>query len=146
MFANVASLVLLSNMNHVGVADAAEAARGELANAMIARDGSTDVEIVERKRALNRELVALLTESEVCTSGGMSRQLECPLCYARLDSLAFARRHLDAHYPRDSPLCPVASCSRLFAHPNSVRNHMRIKHPRQWDKMKTLKWSCGWSN
>ncbi|CAG9566469.1 unnamed protein product [Danaus chrysippus] len=72
--------------------------------------------------------------------------LQCPLCGAALASLAQARRHLEAHYPRDSPVCPVAECARYFAHPNSVRNHMRIKHRRQWEKMKTLKWSCGWAN
>ncbi|CAH4012254.1 unnamed protein product [Pieris brassicae] len=71
------------------------------------------------------------------------QRLQCPLCFAILDSLAYARLHLEAHYPRDSPVCPVASCARYFAHPNSVRNHMRIKHRRQWEKMKTLKWSCG---
>lgn len=72
-------------------------------------------------------------------------RLQCPLCGVALGSLAAARRHLDAHYPRDSPVCPVASCARYFAHPNSVRNHMRIKHRRQWERMKTLKWSCGWA-
>nr|CAD7438180.1 unnamed protein product [Timema bartmani] len=51
------------------------------------------------------------------------------------------RSHLEQHYPRDSPTCPVASCSKAFSHPNSVRNHMRMKHTQQWDKMKTLKWS-----
>lgn len=77
--------------------------------------------------------------------GASGVAVQCPLCAARLAGLAAARRHLEGHYPRDSPLCPVASCGRHFAHPNSVRNHMRIKHRRQWDEMKTLKWSCGWA-
>ncbi|XP_028169875.1 protein abrupt-like isoform X7 [Ostrinia furnacalis] len=76
---------------------------------------------------------------------GAGCALRCPLCSAALASLALARRHLEAHYPRDSPVCPVAECARYFAHPNSVRNHMRIKHRRQWERMKTLKWSCGWA-
>lgn len=71
-------------------------------------------------------------------------ELDCPLCGIIL-TFAQARQHIDTHYPRDSPLCPVTTCARLFAHPNSVRNHMRIKHPEQWDKMKSLKWSCGWN-
>ncbi|KPJ04770.1 hypothetical protein RR46_02467 [Papilio xuthus] len=78
--------------------------------------------------------------------GGVRGGLQCPLCAAPLASPAHARRHLAAHYPRDSPVCPVADCARYFAHPNSVRNHMRIKHRRQWERMKTLKWSCGWAN
>lgn len=93
------------------------------------------------------ELLKLLEQGELGGAGlWAGERLQCPLCAARLGSLAQARRHLDAHYPRDSPVCPVASCARYFAHPNSVRNHMRIKHRRQWEKMKTLKWSCGWAN
>ncbi|KAM3957549.1 zinc finger autosomal protein-like [Aphomia sociella] len=93
------------------------------------------------------ELLKYLEESEHAKGAKLrGEQLQCPLCFARLESLALARRHLEAHYPRDSPVCPVATCARYFAHPNSVRNHMRIKHRRQWEKMKTLKWSCGWAN
>ncbi|KAF9808834.1 hypothetical protein SFRURICE_010928 [Spodoptera frugiperda] len=88
------------------------------------------------------ELLKLLEQGELGGAGlWAGERLQCPLCAARLGSLAQARRHLDAHYPRDSPVCPVSSCARYFAHPNSVRNHMRIKHRRQWEKMKTLKWS-----
>lgn len=89
------------------------------------------------------ELLKYLEGRDAGAGGG---ELQCPLCFAALPSLALARRHLEAHYPRDSPVCPVAACARYFAHPNSVRNHMRIKHRRQWEKMKTLKWSCGWAN
>uniref|UniRef100_A0A1B0A0T1 C2H2-type domain-containing protein n=1 Tax=Glossina pallidipes TaxID=7398 RepID=A0A1B0A0T1_GLOPL len=53
------------------------------------------------------------------------------------------RQHLDRHYPRDSPVCPVIECGRRFAHPNSVRNHMRIKHTLQWAKMKAMRSSGG---
>ncbi|XP_037302035.1 zinc finger protein 358-like [Manduca sexta] len=82
----------------------------------------------------------------VVAGGVGGARLQCPLCSLRLRSPGGARAHLAAHYPRDSPVCPVASCARHFAHPNSVRNHMRIKHRRQWENMKTLKWSCGGAN
>lgn len=82
----------------------------------------------------------------VLADGARAASVQCPLCPLRARSLAAARGHLAAHYPRDSPRCPVTACSRLFAHPNSVRNHMRVKHPHQWDRMKTLKWSCGWTD
>lgn len=68
--------------------------------------------------------------------------LPCPLCEAPLEPRAF-RQHLDRHYPRDSPVCPVLQCGRRFAHPNSVRNHMRIKHTMQWAKMKAMRSSGG---
>lgn len=68
--------------------------------------------------------------------------LPCPLCDAPLEPRLF-RQHLDRHYPRDSPVCPVLQCSRRFAHPNSVRNHMRIKHTIQWAKMKAMRSSGG---
>lgn len=68
--------------------------------------------------------------------------LPCPLCDAPLEPRLF-RQHLDRHYPRDSPICPVLQCGRRFAHPNSVRNHMRIKHTMQWAKMKAMRSSGG---
>lgn len=68
--------------------------------------------------------------------------LPCPLCDAPLEPRLF-RQHLDRHYPRDSPVCPVLQCGRRFAHPNSVRNHMRIKHTLQWAKMKAMRSSGG---
>lgn len=68
--------------------------------------------------------------------------LPCPLCEAPLEPRLF-RQHLDRHYPRDSPVCPVLQCGRRFAHPNSVRNHMRIKHTMQWAKMKAMRSSGG---
>lgn len=80
-----------------------------------------------------------------CIAGPMSdvsgRGYECPLCDAVLHELPAMRAHLEEHYPRDSPVCPVVVCSKAFSHPNSVRNHMRMKHPVQWEKMKSLKWS-----
>ncbi|XP_017786125.1 PREDICTED: protein abrupt isoform X2 [Nicrophorus vespilloides] len=72
---------------------------------------------------------------------GVSIKYECPLCELLLPSLNLARSHIDEHYPRDSPVCPVTECGRRFSHPNSVRNHMRTKHSRQWELMKQLKWS-----
>ncbi|KAJ9583848.1 hypothetical protein L9F63_021808, partial [Diploptera punctata] len=72
---------------------------------------------------------------------GPGRSFECPLCDAVVIELPAMRAHLEEHYPRDSPTCPVSSCAKAFSHPNSVRNHMRMKHAQQWDKMKTLKWS-----
>lgn len=68
--------------------------------------------------------------------------LPCPLCDIPLEPRLF-RQHLDRHYPRDSPVCPVLQCGRRFAHPNSVRNHMRIKHTLQWAKMKAMRSSGG---
>ncbi|KAG7188799.1 hypothetical protein KM043_008410 [Ampulex compressa] len=65
----------------------------------------------------------------------------CPLCCRTLQDISAMRAHLDHHYPRDSPTCPVASCAKTFSHPNSVRNHMRLKHPVQWDQIKTLRWT-----
>ncbi|XP_014473675.1 PREDICTED: broad-complex core protein isoforms 1/2/3/4/5-like isoform X4 [Dinoponera quadriceps] len=66
---------------------------------------------------------------------------KCPLCCRTLLDISSMRTHLDHHYPRDSPTCPVASCAKTFSHPNSVRNHMRLKHPVQWDQIKTLRWT-----
>jgi hypothetical protein len=68
--------------------------------------------------------------------------LPCPLCEIPLEPRVF-RQHLDHHYPRDSPICPVLQCGRRFAHPNSVRNHMRLKHSLQWAKMKAMRSSGG---
>lgn len=68
--------------------------------------------------------------------------LPCPLCEIPLEPRVF-RQHLDRHYPRDSPICPVLQCGRRFAHPNSVRNHMRLKHTLQWAKMKAMRSSGG---
>ncbi|XP_024867119.1 protein bric-a-brac 2-like isoform X3 [Temnothorax curvispinosus] len=65
----------------------------------------------------------------------------CPLCCRILQDISAMRAHLDHHYPRDSPTCPVTSCAKTFSHPNSVRNHMRLKHPVQWDQIKTLRWT-----
>lgn len=66
---------------------------------------------------------------------------ECPLCDRILPSINIARAHIEKHYPRDSPLCPVTECGKRFSHPNSVRNHMRAKHSKQWEIMKQMKWS-----
>lgn len=68
--------------------------------------------------------------------------LPCPLCEIPLEPRLF-RQHLDRHYPRDSPICPVLQCGRRFAHPNSVRNHMRLKHTVQWNRMKSMRSSGG---
>ncbi|XP_046414943.1 protein abrupt-like isoform X5 [Neodiprion fabricii] len=65
----------------------------------------------------------------------------CPLCCRTLLDISAMRAHLEHHYPRDSPTCPVTSCAKTFSHPNSVRNHMRMKHPVQWDQIKTLRWT-----
>lgn len=75
-------------------------------------------------------------------TGTSNYHLPCPLCDTPLEPRAF-RQHLDRHYPRDSPVCPVMQCGRRFAHPNSVRNHMRIKHTIQWAKMKAMRSSGG---
>lgn len=71
-----------------------------------------------------------------------SFHVPCPLCQIPLEQRVF-RQHLDRHYPRDSPVCPVIQCARRFAHPNSVRNHMRLKHAVQWLKMKAMRSSGG---
>uniref|UniRef100_A0A8D8DW65 Protein abrupt n=1 Tax=Culex pipiens TaxID=7175 RepID=A0A8D8DW65_CULPI len=75
-------------------------------------------------------------------SSGQVYLLPCPLCEVPLEPRVF-RQHLDRHYPRDSPVCPVIQCGRRFAHPNSVRNHMRLKHTSQWAKMKAMRSSGG---
>ncbi|XP_014203279.1 protein abrupt isoform X4 [Copidosoma floridanum] len=69
------------------------------------------------------------------------RGFQCPLCTRVFQDITGMRAHLDQHYPRDSPVCPVTSCAKNFSHPNSVRNHMRLKHPVQWDQIKTLRWT-----
>lgn len=78
------------------------------------------------------------------SNGGTSTNflLPCPLCDVPLEPRVF-RQHLDRHYPRDSPICPVMQCGRRFAHPNSVRNHLRLKHFMQWSKMKAMRSSGG---
>ncbi|XP_076634222.1 uncharacterized protein LOC143348175 isoform X3 [Colletes latitarsis] len=65
----------------------------------------------------------------------------CPLCCRTLQDISTMRAHLEHHYPRDSSTCPVASCAKTFCHPNSVRNHMRLKHSDQWDQIKMLRWT-----
>lgn len=77
-----------------------------------------------------------------CARTNSGHVLPCPLCETPLEQRYF-RQHLDGHYPRDSPICPVIDCGRRFAHPNSVRNHMRIKHTHQWAKMKVMRSSAG---
>ncbi|XP_064553898.1 protein abrupt isoform X3 [Drosophila montana] len=80
--------------------------------------------------------------SSSSSNAGSNYMLPCPLCETPLEQRVF-RQHLDRHYPRDSPVCPVIECGRRFAHPNSVRNHMRIKHTLQWAKMKAMRSSGG---
>jgi hypothetical protein len=75
-------------------------------------------------------------------NGESNYLLPCPLCEIPLEPRVF-RQHLDRHYPRDSPICPVLQCGRRFAHPNSVRNHMRLKHTIQWNRMKSMRSSGG---
>ncbi|XP_044004161.1 protein abrupt isoform X3 [Aphidius gifuensis] len=65
----------------------------------------------------------------------------CPLCSKITPSIGDMRIHLDEHYPRDSSTCPVLTCRKTFTHPNSVRNHMRIKHGDKWKEMKALRWT-----
>lgn len=76
------------------------------------------------------------------SAGNSLFHVPCPLCQVPLEQRVF-RQHLDRHYPRDSPVCPVIQCGRRFAHPNSVRNHMRLKHAVQWLKMKAMRSSGG---
>ncbi|XP_056635657.1 protein abrupt isoform X2 [Diorhabda sublineata] len=66
---------------------------------------------------------------------------ECPLCELTLMNICDLRNHIDDHYPRDSNFCPVTECGKIFTHPNSVRNHMRMKHLKQWEIMKSVRWS-----
>ncbi|KAJ8940495.1 hypothetical protein NQ314_010709 [Rhamnusium bicolor] len=60
--------------------------------------------------------------------GAGNVKYECPLCDHIQPSINALRSHIDQHYPRDSPVCPVYECGKRFSHPNSVRNHMRTKH------------------
>lgn len=81
-------------------------------------------------------------QHELKDSANANYHVPCPLCQVPLEQRIF-RQHLDRHYPRDSPVCPVIQCGRRFAHPNSVRNHMRLKHAIQWLKMKAMRSSGG---
>lgn len=146
----------VSNRFDIGITDAAVLPSDHTASQIIKAEApaSPDALIIcpqpeQNPSYLENDLMKLLTSSSMRNSLITKQlqgegELDCPLCGVFL-TFAQARQHIDAHYPRDSPLCPVAACGRLFAHPNSVRNHMRIKHPEQWDKMKSLKWSCGWN-
>lgn len=91
-------------------------------------------------RSMAASTLAELSDMKASASAGYL--LPCPLCEVPLEPRVF-RQHLDRHYPRDSPVCPVLQCGRRFAHPNSVRNHMRIKHTLQWAKMKAMRSSGG---
>lgn len=88
----------------------------------------------------NNSSTNLLLQSD--NNGDSNYLLPCPLCEIPLEPRVF-RQHLDRHYPRDSPICPVLQCGRRFAHPNSVRNHMRLKHSVQWNQMKSMRSSGG---
>lgn len=73
------------------------------------------------------------------SGGGGNGRYDCPLCGTVFLDAATVRSHLELHYPRESSQCPVPSCAKLFIHPNSVRNHMRMKHSAIWFKMKQMK-------
>lgn len=96
----------------------------------------------ELDAAVARSAVFFMPQPNNNTAIPTGYLLPCPLCDAPLEPRLF-RQHLDRHYPRDSPVCPVLQCGRRFAHPNSVRNHMRIKHTLQWAKMKAMRSSGG---
>lgn len=106
----------------------------------------------QRHQLTNSLLMGRPLSSPATTANDLSEMLQqavpagyllpCPLCDIPLEPRLF-RQHLDRHYPRDSPVCPVLQCGRRFAHPNSVRNHMRIKHTLQWAKMKAMRSSGG---
>lgn len=81
------------------------------------------------------------TNGSSCVADGEVAGYQCPLCDAVLPDLLTIRAHIDNHYPRDSPVCPVPQCAKVFSHPNSVRNHMRTKHSVTWVNMKRLKWT-----
>lgn len=72
-------------------------------------------------------------------SGCGNGRYDCPLCGLVFLDAVTVRSHLELHYPKESSQCPVPSCAKSFAHPNSVRNHMRIKHSAVWSKMKQMK-------
>lgn len=115
------------------------------ANLLLARTMAANslAELAEMKSSNSGGGVhSVSTATNSPTSGGAGYLLPCPLCEAPLEPRIF-RQHLDRHYPRDSPVCPVLQCGRRFAHPNSVRNHMRIKHTLQWAKMKAMRSSGG---
>ena len=78
--------------------------------------------------------------SYVCDgSGSGNGRYECPLCGIVFLDAVTVRSHIELHYPRESSQCPVPSCAKSFIHPNSVRNHMRMKHSAIWSKMKQMK-------
>lgn len=99
-------------------------------------------ETTSHMQIISQHQSAAASQQSTSTHQQQRVSLVCPLCNAPLASLIAARSHLERHYPRDSPVCPVSSCSRHFAHPNSVRNHMRIKHPMQWRQMKAMRWGA----
>lgn len=86
--------------------------------------------------------IAAITISDT-TIYDHSMKMECPLCCHRFPSFRDLRVHVNEHYPKDSPVCPVGECRKRFEHPNSVRNHMRSKHSKQWQMMKSIKASGG---
>nr|CAD7453384.1 unnamed protein product [Timema tahoe] len=56
----------------------------------------------------------------VACIAGAGRSYECPLCDMLIGELYAMRSHLEHHYPRDSPTCPVTCCAKAFSHPNSI--------------------------
>lgn len=107
------------------------------ANLLMAHSLATSTAAAKLSAAVNNS-----GSNQLSSPGGSGYLLPCPLCETPLQPRIF-RQHLDCHYPRDSPICPVIQCGRRFAHPNSVRNHMRIKHTIQWAKMKAMRSSGG---
>ncbi|CAD7080100.1 unnamed protein product [Hermetia illucens] len=106
----------------------------------IALSTSRDLDLLHQSTTSSTSTTTPTNSTTASISGNFL--LPCPLCETPLEPRLF-RQHLDRHYPRDSPVCPVLQCGRRFAHPNSVRNHMRIKHTIQWTKMKAMRSSGG---
>ncbi|XP_049318378.1 protein abrupt isoform X3 [Bactrocera dorsalis] len=112
----------------------------ELQKSTVNQQKTFDTHFMERTPHISEN--SSLRDVTVTAHTSSAHILPCPLCAIPLEQRYF-RQHLDGHYPRDSSICPVIECGRRFAHPNSVRNHMRIKHTHQWAKMKVMRSSAG---
>ncbi|ALC39307.1 lolal [Drosophila busckii] len=128
---------LFQNTSAAAVAAAAAAAATASASASALAASSSNSQTAAASNNNNNS-----NNNNGSSSSSNNYMLPCPLCDTPLEQRVF-RQHLDRHYPRDSPVCPVIECGRRFAHPNSVRNHMRIKHTIQWAKMKAMRSSGG---
>ena len=119
-----------------------KSASSENLSILLDNDGNNNNNINNNTNSHHHHQEVVGENDDAADNNNSNYLLPCPLCEIPLEPRVF-RQHLDRHYPRDSPVCPVLQCGRRFAHPNSVRNHMRLKHTLQWAKMKAMRSSGG---